>query len=253
MFGIQPVALGEWKFRAEMLPQHLIAFPAGYADQRMTEAVADLEADRGHGPLQRKMIDPLGVVQGPIHIQDHGFDGARQCHAGSIGPATTPVHPGAPNAGPLMVTICYPSCAPMAEPPPKNGGGVHLLPNGRVMALTITGASAAGHVPASVAPPPEAAAAKKVASATVAAQSSAASSATSSAQQQAALNQLLVRYTRDQAQGADPRILSALGKQITAAAKALGQHVTLPHAPPGSGARPATQGAATAAKINVTA
>ena len=121
------------------------------------------------------------------------------------------------------------------------------------MALTITATSAASHVPASAAPPPEAAAAKKVAGATVAAQSSAAPSATSSAQQQAALNQLLVKYTRDQAQGADPRILSALGKQITAAAKALGQHVTLPHAPPGSGARPAAQGAATAAKINVTA
>ena len=121
------------------------------------------------------------------------------------------------------------------------------------MALTITATSAASHVPASAGASPEAAAAKKVAGATVAAQSSAAPSATSSAQQQAALNQLLVKYTRDQAQGADPRILSALGKQITAAAKALGQHVTLPHAPPGSGARPAAQGAATAAKINVTA
>jgi hypothetical protein len=106
------------------------------------------------------------------------------------------------------------------------------------MALTIIATSAAGHVPAS---------------ATVATQSSAASSTTSSAQQQAALNQLLVKYTRDQAEDADPKILSALGKQITAAAKTLGQHVTLPHAPPSSGARPATQGAATAAKINVTA
>jgi hypothetical protein len=135
----------------------------------------------------------------------------------------------------------------------KNGGDVHLLPNGRVMALTITATSAAAHVPAGVAPPPAAAVAKKAASATVATQSSAATSATSSAQQQAALNQLLVKYTRDQAQRADPRILSALGKQITAAAKALGQHVTLPHAPPSSGARPATQGATTTAKINVTA
>jgi hypothetical protein len=106
------------------------------------------------------------------------------------------------------------------------------------MALTIPATSAASQVPAST---------------TVATQSSAASSATSSAQQQAALNQMLVKYTRDQAEDADPQILSALGKQITAAAKALGQHVTLPHAPPGSTAGSATQGAPTAAKINVTA
>lgn len=119
VFGIQPVALGEWKIRAEMLLQHLIAFPAGYADQRMTETVAHHEPDRGHGPLQRKVIDPLGVVQGPIHIQDHGFDRVRQCHAGSIGPATSQVHTGALNTGALMVTICYSSCAPIAKPSPK--------------------------------------------------------------------------------------------------------------------------------------
>jgi hypothetical protein len=70
------------------------------------------------------------------------------------------------------------------------------------------------------------------------------------------LNQLLVKYTRDQAQGTDARILSALGKQIMAAAKALGQHVTLPHAPPASAAGSASQAESGASKtkmVNVTA
>jgi hypothetical protein len=135
----------------------------------------------------------------------------------------------------------------------KNGGDVHLLPNGLFMALTITAASAAAHVPANVARPPATAAAPKAASAPVATQPSAASSVGSSGKQEAALNQLLVKYSRDQALGADTQVLSALGKQITAAAKALGQHVTLPHAPSSSGARPATPGATAMAKIDLTA
>jgi hypothetical protein len=111
------------------------------------------------------------------------------------------------------------------------------------MALTIIAAAAATHVPPGVAPSPKAAA-----------QPSAASAAASRGQQQAALNQLLAKYTYDQSQGADTRILSALGKQIMAAAKALGQHVTLPSAPAGSGPHPTTQTAGAAAeKVNVTA
>jgi hypothetical protein len=67
---------------------------------------------------------------------------------------------------------------------------------------------------------------------------------------------MLVTYARDQLHGADPRILSALGKQILAAAKALGQNVTLPRAPAGSAAASAIPAAAPAAekgKVNVTA
>jgi hypothetical protein len=54
---------------------------------------------------------------------------------------------------------------------------------------------------------------------------------TASAQQQAALRQLLTKYTYDQTHGTDAATLSALRRQITAAAKALGQHVTLPQGP----------------------
>jgi hypothetical protein len=111
------------------------------------------------------------------------------------------------------------------------------------MALTITAASAATHIPPSVASFPKAAA-----------QPSAASAAASRGQQQAALNQLLAKYTYDQSQGADTRILSAIGKQIIAAAKTLGQHVTLPRGPASSGPHPTTPTAgAAAAKVNVTA
>jgi hypothetical protein len=66
---------------------------------------------------------------------------------------------------------------------------------------------------------------------------------------------MLVKYTRDQAEGADARILSGLGKQIMTAAKALGQTVTLPHAPDsGSGAAtPTAVGAPMMARVNLTA
>ncbi|MBV9247889.1 MAG: hypothetical protein JO227_01395 [Acetobacteraceae bacterium] len=56
-------------------------------------------------------------------------------------------------------------------------------------------------------------------------------STTASTQQQAALRQMLTKYAYDQSHGADETTLAALGKQIMAAAKALGQHVTLPNAP----------------------
>jgi hypothetical protein len=131
----------------------------------------------------------------------------------------------------------------------------NLKPNGHVMALTITAATAAAHIPAGAAPPPEAAAQKQAVTATLAAQPSAASATASRGPQQAALQQLLVKYSYDLSQGANARILSALGKQITAAAKALGQHVTLPHPPASSGASSPTQtvGSVAAGKINVTA
>jgi hypothetical protein len=83
-------------------------------------------------------------------------------------------------------------------------------------------------------------------------------------QQQAALRQLLAKYTYDQARGTDQGTLSNLGKQIQAAAKALGQHVTLPRAPsstaPSSTAPSSTAPSSTAAaptsqksKLSVTA
>jgi hypothetical protein len=94
---------------------------------------------------------------------------------------------------------------------------------------SIAAASAATDIPPNAAPPPKAAAPET---------SSAAPDTVSRGQQQAALNQLLVKYTYDQSHSADTQVLSALGKQITAAAKLLGQHVTLPRAPPGAAARP---------------
>ena len=124
----------------------------------------------------------------------------------------------------------------------------NFMPNGHDMALTITAAAmAAAHIPAGTTPSPDGAAA---------ARPSAASAAASRAPQQAALQQLLVKYSYDISQGVDARILAALGRQITAAAKALGQHVTLPHAPasPGAGARTQAAGSAPQlGKVNVTA
>jgi hypothetical protein len=86
-----------------------------------------------------------------------------------------------------------------------------------------------------------------------ASQSSAASAAQSREQQQLALNRMLVTYTRDQSHGADPATLSSLGKQITAAAKMLGQHVTLPKAPVSSAATVAAPAAARKGSVSVTA
>jgi hypothetical protein len=125
------------------------------------------------------------------------------------------------------------------------------------MPSTIAAVATAVHVPTISKPPPEATAKPaRAPSDKAAAQPSAASSAGSSAQQQAALNRMLVTYARDQLHGADPRILSALGKQILIAAKALGQNVVLPRAPAGSGAASATPAAIPAAekgKVSVTA
>ena len=78
--------------------------------------------------------------------------------------------------------------------------------------------------------PPKSPPVEQVAAVPPVTQSAAAAGSGSKAQQQAALNRMLVKYTRDQAEGANGRTLSALGKQIMTAAKALGQNVTLPHA-----------------------
>jgi hypothetical protein len=67
---------------------------------------------------------------------------------------------------------------------------------------------------------------------------------------------MLATYARDQSRGTDAGTLSNLGKQIMTAAKAIGQHVTLPHAPAGDGAASATPAARTVqeeGKVNVTA
>ncbi len=65
---------------------------------------------------------------------------------------------------------------------------------------------------------------------------------------------MLATYARDQSHGTDARTLSNLGKQIMAAAKAIGQHVTLPRAPAGTAsATPAASAVQQKGKVNVTA
>lgn len=125
--------------------------------------------------------------------------------------------------------------------------------NGRIMSSTITAVSMAGHSAPAAAPPPEVATPAKSAPAKAPAQPPAAATAGSSAQQQAALNQMLSTYARDLSHGADARTITALGKKITAAAKALGQHVTLPHAHASAGATSAPGATPAKGKVNVTA
>jgi hypothetical protein len=100
------------------------------------------------------------------------------------------------------------------------------------MALTIAAAPPAPPLPIRTAPPPAAARAAP------APPQPAAAPAASKQQEQAALNQLVTRYAVDQRQGIAGNALSALGKQITAAAKLLGQHVTLPRGPAAAVAAP---------------
>ena len=116
------------------------------------------------------------------------------------------------------------------------------------MPMTITAATPATPVQPIAAPPAKSVAPADAKSGHPAAQPPAAASAASQAQQQAALNRMLVTYAPDQTHGADPRVIASLGKQITAAAKALNVHVTLPHAPASSVAGPTTQAASTATK-----
>ena len=99
------------------------------------------------------------------------------------------------------------------------------------MSSTIAAAYPASQIQTVTAIPPEAAAPEKGSTSKTPAQPSAATTAGSSAQQQAALNKMLATYARDVSRGVDAGTVSNLGKQIMSAAKALGQHVTLPHAP----------------------
>ena len=64
------------------------------------------------------------------------------------------------------------------------------------------------------------------------------SSAASNAAAQASLSRLLAKYKTEISSNPSGQDLASLGRQITAAAKALGQHVTLPKAS-GSASTPA--------------
>jgi hypothetical protein len=109
------------------------------------------------------------------------------------------------------------------------------------MSLTISGASA-GAVSSAV----QSASATQPANNASGSTAQSSNSASSTAQQQAALNRLLAKYKADLSRGQSASALASLGRQITAAAKALGQHVSLPKAPasdtsPASGASTATE------------
>ena len=112
--------------------------------------------------------------------------------------------------------------------------------------MTIAPVPATGHVTEISAAPAAASATKAVA------QRSSASAAGSNAEAQAALNRMLATYARDQSHGTDSRTLAALSKQIMSAAKAIGVHVTLPHAQPASVAAQGNS-APVKGKVNVTA
>jgi hypothetical protein len=94
------------------------------------------------------------------------------------------------------------------------------MPNGNIMPIAIVAAPVATKAPTALTPPPKA-------------PPPSAATGGSQSHQQAAISQMLVKYAYEQSRGTDTMTLSALGKQITAAAKALGQHVTLPRAPSG--------------------
>lgn len=124
------------------------------------------------------------------------------------------------------------------------------MPHRHIMSLTIAAAYPVSQIQTVTAIPSEGAESPKVSATKTPAQPSAASAAGSSAQQHAALNQMLAKYTRDQTRGTDAGSLSNLGAQIMAAAKAIGQHVTLPHAPASPGAASAT--AAASGRVDMT-
>ncbi len=90
----------------------------------------------------------------------------------------------------------------------------------------------------------------------VAPRQAAAPAAASSNQENAALNQLMAKNKADLSRGMAAGTLSGLGRQIMAAAKAAGQHVSLPSAPGGSAeaaAAPITAPAPAVGKVNITA
>jgi hypothetical protein len=119
--------------------------------------------------------------------------------------------------------------------------------------MTIAAAYPASQIQTVTAIPPEGAESPKGSATKDPAQPSAASAAGSSAQQHAALNGMMARYAYDQTRGTDAGSLSNLGAQIIAAAKAIGQHVTLPHAPAGSSVASATTAVTAASgKVDVT-
>jgi hypothetical protein len=112
------------------------------------------------------------------------------------------------------------------------------------MSLTITATPHVAHIPAPVVRP----------STATAAPAPATSTPPSSAQETAELNQLLNKYRTDLSQGQAASTLSGLSRQIMAAAKDAGQHVSLPRAPANAGAAAAPPASAPeAGKINVTA
>jgi hypothetical protein len=132
------------------------------------------------------------------------------------------------------------------------------MPKVQAMALTITATPPVTPVPPPTprAVPPVAHAAPPAAPASHAAPASQAAPAASPAEQQAALNRLLTKYRYDLSHDAAPSALSSLGRQITVAARAAGQRVTLPHAPASAASAPAAAEAAPApgaSVVNVTA
>lgn len=121
------------------------------------------------------------------------------------------------------------------------------------MTLTISPALAAPQVATAA---PAVAAQAGATAITQAAQPTARPAAAPQGQQQAALNQLLAKYKYGQSHGVAASALSSLGRQILAEAKTLGQRVTLPRAPAGSGAAapaPTQPTGSEGGKVNVTA
>ena len=82
--------------------------------------------------------------------------------------------------------------------------------------------------------------------ATATAASASQTASQSRAEQLAALNQLLYKYQVGISRGESAGALAALTRQITAAEKSLGQHLSLPKAPPRSTDRAASGGRASA-------
>ena len=57
-----------------MVAKHRIAYRPGHPDHRMTECVGDREAQATHRLLEGRMIDTLGVMQRPVHVEDDGTE-----------------------------------------------------------------------------------------------------------------------------------------------------------------------------------
>ncbi|HEY3848742.1 MAG TPA: hypothetical protein VGL95_16685 [Acetobacteraceae bacterium] len=152
----------------------------------------------------------------------------------------------------MAIAISAASAAPhIAPPPPASVARANAAPAAApATAAAVTQATR----PAAAAP---AAAPATAAAVTQTTRPAAAVSASApQGQQQAALNHLLSKYKYGQSHDVAASALSSIGRQILADAKALGQHVTLPRAPAGSGAAPAAPEATTApatGRISVTA